>query len=199
MRHSKRKPWIYYKSQSQVAKAQRVQVDWCPIFKAASSPWMAIFTKLHGGLTSHTENLIKSGRSTFVKLARDFHMTILAPAAGSKRLKPPPNLSFIPPQANLQYYQMIIVRHPFERLLSAYRDKFGRIKGREYYHRKYGHKIVRLFRATTSQDNNGETGRDDGVIFADEETKQGAVEVTPSSAEQRAMDLQALLVRLFRK
>lgn len=39
--------------------------------------------------------------------------------------------------------RFIIVRHPFERILSAYRDKLEHRKGREYYYRRYGRHIVR--------------------------------------------------------
>jgi chondroitin 4-sulfotransferase 11 len=35
------------------------------------------------------------------------------------------------------------VRHPFERILSAYRDKLEHRKDREFYYRRYGRHIVR--------------------------------------------------------
>ena len=38
----------------------------------------------------------------------------------------------------------IVVRHPFERLLSAYRDKLER--SNVYYYKKYGEKIVKTYR-----------------------------------------------------
>lgn len=46
--------------------------------------------------------------------------------------------------------RFIIVRHPFERILSAYRDKLEHRKGREFYYRRYGRHIVRSQR----EDNN---------------------------------------------
>ena len=38
------------------------------------------------------------------------------------------------------------MRHPFERLLSAYRDKLEHLKGREYYYRRFGRHITYKYR-----------------------------------------------------
>jgi chondroitin 4-sulfotransferase 11 len=46
--------------------------------------------------------------------------------------------------------RFIIVRHPFERILSAYRDKLEHRKDREFYYRRYGHHIVRSQREDNS-------------------------------------------------
>ena len=44
----------------------------------------------------------------------------------------------------------IVVRHPFERLVSAYRDKLERTHADNYqtdfYYKQYGHKIVKKYR-----------------------------------------------------
>jgi chondroitin 4-sulfotransferase 11 len=37
----------------------------------------------------------------------------------------------------------VIVRHPFERILSAYRDKLEHREGREFYYTRFGHQIVK--------------------------------------------------------
>lgn len=42
--------------------------------------------------------------------------------------------------------RFLIVRHPFERVLSAYRDKLEHKDGREYYFRRYGLHIKRVYR-----------------------------------------------------
>ena len=47
--------------------------------------------------------------------------------------------------------KILIVRHPFERLLSAYRDKLensvaGREHGTLHFYKKYGAAIVKKFR-----------------------------------------------------
>lgn len=52
--------------------------------------------------------------------------------------------------------RLLIVRHPFERLLSAYRDKLensvtGREHGTLHFYRKYGAKIVRKYRSKSRE------------------------------------------------
>lgn len=42
--------------------------------------------------------------------------------------------------------KFLVVRHPFERLLSAYRDKLEHIEGREYYYRRFGRHITYKYR-----------------------------------------------------
>jgi len=44
----------------------------------------------------------------------------------------------------------MIVRHPFERILSAYRDKLEHRKDREFYYRRYGKEIVKSQRENNS-------------------------------------------------
>lgn len=52
--------------------------------------------------------------------------------------------------------KLLVVRHPFERLLSAYRDKLensvaGREHGTLHFYRKYGSKIVEKYRGKSRQ------------------------------------------------
>lgn len=52
--------------------------------------------------------------------------------------------------------KLLVVRHPFERLLSAYRDKLensvaGREHGTLHFYRKYGGKIVEKYRGKSRQ------------------------------------------------
>uniref|UniRef100_A0A8C3J6U8 Carbohydrate sulfotransferase n=1 Tax=Calidris pygmaea TaxID=425635 RepID=A0A8C3J6U8_9CHAR len=56
------------------------------------------------------------------------------------------------------YYKFIFVRNPMERLLSAYRNKFGEIKE---YQQKYGVEIVRRYRK------NGGNSAGDDVTFSE--------------------------------
>jgi hypothetical protein len=90
---------------------------------------MALFGKLSGVLTPHTEARVREGKLNIVKLLKDFRLN--RPRADDGRGK---------------QYKMVVVRHPFERILSAYRDKLERVKGRDFYHRKYGYMIVSRFR-----------------------------------------------------
>jgi len=52
--------------------------------------------------------------------------------------------------------KLLVVRHPFERLLSAYRNKLensvvGREHGTLHFYRKYGTKIVRKYRSKSRE------------------------------------------------
>ncbi|XP_070573356.1 uncharacterized protein [Ptychodera flava] len=50
------------------------------------------------------------------------------------------------------YFNFLFVRHPFQRVLSAYRDKFERpMAGDEYFRRRYGQMIVETFRKSPSR------------------------------------------------
>lgn len=42
--------------------------------------------------------------------------------------------------------RFLIVRHPLERLLSAYRDKLEHMQGREYYYKRFGRRIALKYR-----------------------------------------------------
>lgn len=55
--------------------------------------------------------------------------------------------------------KLLVVRHPFERLLSAYRDKLensvaGREHGTLHFYQKYGVKIVRKYRRKSPEKKN---------------------------------------------
>ena len=40
----------------------------------------------------------------------------------------------------------MLVRNPFDRVVSAWKDKFAPVEGRKYYHDTYGKTIVRKYR-----------------------------------------------------
>ena len=53
-------------------------------------------------------------------------------------------------ETNFIETNFIVVRHPFERLVSAYRDKLERSHAdnyeKDFYYKKYGQKIVKKYR-----------------------------------------------------
>lgn len=139
---AKRNRWIYFHrivpplspdgtGKSSPKNNEVVEFKWCPIFKAASTPWLAVFTKLSKALTNRTEGQIKHGKLGFMELAKMYRL--LTPRIYDKMIHP-------------IKYKMVVVRHPFKRLLSAYRDKIERVKGRHYYYNKYSTKIIARFR-----------------------------------------------------
>jgi hypothetical protein len=58
--------------------------------------------------------------------------------------------SYLLLQALSEMTRFIIVRHPFERILSAYRDKLEHRKDREFYYIRYGKEIVKSQRENNS-------------------------------------------------
>lgn len=79
---------------------------WCPIFKAGSTTWV--------------KNLLLASGSGVKKMS--LHLQL-------RQLYPPPASAAEQERILKNSIRMIVVRHPFERLLSAYRDKMLRVKG----------------------------------------------------------------------
>ncbi|XP_025971311.2 carbohydrate sulfotransferase 14 [Dromaius novaehollandiae] len=96
---------------------------YCYVPKVACSNWKRILKVLDGALESVDVKLKMDHKSDLVFLGD------MKPDEISYRLK--------------NYYKFIFVRNPMERLLSAYRNKFGEIKE---YQLKYGVEIVRRYR-----------------------------------------------------
>jgi len=104
---------------------------WCPVYKAASTNWMKNLPRLSGLSPNKVQKLARTHRQVN-SLAR-----AVVPHVNFSNLalfmeSQPKPVSFL------------IVRHPFDRLLSAYRDKLERYNG--YYYKKYGKAIVRSWR-----------------------------------------------------
>ncbi|XP_046393320.1 carbohydrate sulfotransferase 11-like isoform X2 [Ischnura elegans] len=102
---------------------------WCNIFKAASSSWMYNFNLLGG----YKEQYLRRSRKSPLALARE---RFPRPSVEQLKAALPHSLSFL------------IVRDPFERLLSAYRNK---IEGfRHKFYRKMAREMISKFRFKTS-------------------------------------------------
>ncbi|KAM6394506.1 carbohydrate sulfotransferase 14 [Pluvialis apricaria] len=111
---------------------------YCYVPKVACSNWKRILKVLDGALESVDVKLKMDHKSDLVFLAD------MKPDEISYRLK--------------NYYKFLFVRNPMERLLSAYRNKFGEIKE---YQQKYGVEIVRRYRK------NGGNSAGDDVTFSE--------------------------------
>lgn len=105
---------------------------WCPIYKAASTTWLYNFILL-GGLS---DSYVQNTKEQVSNVAR--------------KLWPP--LEYKQADMALKMsLKFMIVRHPFERIVSAYRDKLenlniGKEHGIEHFYQKYGRKIVAKYR-----------------------------------------------------
>lgn len=107
-------------------------ISWCPIYKAASSTWMILFAALKDALTDFTMDLIQRN-----------HMQV----SDIVRQKFRHNADFNKTYEKLsKTKKFLIVRHPLERLLSAYRDKLEHMQGREYYYKRFGRRIALKYR-----------------------------------------------------
>ena len=108
---------------------------YCPIFKAAATTWLTNFRDL-----SSVDEKTKAGyakKEKIIGVVRKLYPPFESLEAFNKQ-----------EEAN---EKVLIVRHPFYRLLSAYRDKFERIsEGKntksDYFHVLYGKKIITKYR-----------------------------------------------------
>lgn len=139
---------------------------WCPVFKAASSTWLEYVVALSKvKLPRKLKNQWPIEKAKFVTVQRRLRLDTV------KRIMMPKRPSG---QAS-----MILVRHPFERLVSAFRDKLERSHEVDYYQKKYGQKIIRKFRT--------EAIRVLGESYFNEENNFGApIPVVPSERRKDA-------------
>ncbi|XP_039297166.1 carbohydrate sulfotransferase 11 isoform X2 [Nilaparvata lugens] len=108
------------------------KLAWCPVYKAASSSMLHNLCLLGG----FTEQFLGQTTQQLSTIARKIY----------------PELDYPQAEEALQScLKVIIVRHPFERLLSAYRDKLENVNVRKehgsvHFYQSYGSKIVERFR-----------------------------------------------------
>lgn len=146
------------------------QLSYCPIYKAATTTWLyniCLLMNISGTELAKTRDQIST-------IARRVIPEMDYPEAEEVVENTKPNkYSFIAftPKSTVFTYQfffflsflffvlqamrtttkLLVVRHPFERLLSAYRDKLensvaGREHGTLHFYRKYGATIVKKYR-----------------------------------------------------
>ncbi|KAH8380662.1 hypothetical protein KR009_012089 [Drosophila setifemur] len=109
---------------------KKYHIIWCNVFKAASSSWMFNFNVLAG----YSPSYLRKTKKILLNLARERY-----PRVTLDELREAQNYSLT----------FIIARNPFERLLSAYRDKM--VFALPYsFHDKLGRNIVRNYRKKPS-------------------------------------------------
>ncbi|KAM9386379.1 carbohydrate sulfotransferase 14 [Pholidichthys leucotaenia] len=114
---------------------------YCYVPKVACSNWKRVLKVLSGTLESVDVSIKMDHRSNLLFLSS------LKPEEIRYRLK--------------HYFKFMFVREPMERLLSAYRNKFGEI---ESYQKKYGVEIIKRYRKGRSK---GASVTGDDVTFAE--------------------------------
>ncbi|CAL4063886.1 unnamed protein product [Meganyctiphanes norvegica] len=109
-------------------------LTFCPVYKAASTSWFILLLQLNGKWNDRDlPRLLQIIKKTFLEI-----------------------VDFQNPDLSKSSNRFIIVRHPFERLLSCYRDKYEGAKN-GYYYAKYGEKMVDLYRIIPEAQNNLKT------------------------------------------
>lgn len=103
---------------------------WCNVFKAASSTWLYYFNVLAGYNLSYLQRT----RALPIELARKSFP------------RPSPNELT---EALSSSVSFLIVREPFERLVSAYRNKLEGCRNK--YYKLLGEQIIKKFRSKTDQ------------------------------------------------
>ena len=117
-------------------------IIYCPIFKSASSTWLKNLINISRSNASYKSGLRKSNKP----LIEEIESVAKRPTSDEWELL----WSYIKPiemsrtALRKSITSFIVVRHPFERLVSAYRDKLERTN--KYYYQLYGIKIVKMFR-----------------------------------------------------
>ncbi|XP_071530132.1 carbohydrate sulfotransferase 11-like [Panulirus ornatus] len=114
---------------------QKHGLTWCKVPKAASTSWLHAFLELGGVQDISSKDM--AGKHALLREKYPLLATSLL-----KRLMP-------------TTMKFMVVRHPFERVLSAYRDKLEDyerdLKDRGgYYHAIYGKRIVKAYRKPSS-------------------------------------------------
>lgn len=132
------------------AKLDHIVVDdahgllYCSVPKVASTNWKRVLLALHAGPGDPSQ--IPANRShdpaAFTSLGQ------LSPEEARRRLR--------------SHLKFMFARHPLERLLSAYRNKFEHAWS-DYFPRRFGRTIVRRFRGAGASPDALSTGR--GVTF----------------------------------
>ncbi|XP_048483818.1 carbohydrate sulfotransferase 11 isoform X2 [Plutella xylostella] len=105
---------------------RQYHVIWCNIFKAASTSWMYNFNLM----ANYTPAFLEKTKAVPLELARKKYAR--------------PTVEMIK-KAQSDSISFLIVRHPLERLASAYNDKIVHAWPRSF-HEKMGHRIVGKYR-----------------------------------------------------
>ncbi|XP_045537488.1 carbohydrate sulfotransferase 11 isoform X1 [Papilio machaon] len=110
---------------------RQYHVIWCNIFKAASTSWMYNF------------NLMANYSAAFLDKTKEVPLEL----ARKKYVRPSVEML---KKAQSDSITFLIVRHPLERLASAYNDKIVHAWPKSF-HDKMGHRIIRKYRKISAE------------------------------------------------
>ena len=117
------------------------RISYCPVFKSASTVWIQNLVTLSTTNKSIISTARKRGKSSWKGPAK--YVGAINPSESTW-------YNYVTTTPHLNLTAFMIVRHPFERLVSAYRDKLERINyslhSKVYFYETYGKRIVERFR-----------------------------------------------------
>ncbi|XP_041350541.1 carbohydrate sulfotransferase 11-like [Gigantopelta aegis] len=114
------------------------KVLYCQVPKVASTNWLRVFIFLSGKVKATNLMALKASD---VHGQYDHHLTYLSDL----------NTDEIRVVIR-EYFKFIIVREPFERLLSAYRNKLeAQTNSSRFFHLRFGRKIIKRYRDSPSE------------------------------------------------
>ncbi|XP_067683638.1 carbohydrate sulfotransferase 11-like [Haliotis asinina] len=116
---------------------KRYKVLYCQVPKVACTNWRRMLLILSGKVDVSDPMLLKAND---VHQKYDKYLTYLSDLTSDEV-----------DYALRNYFKFFIVREPFERLLSAYRNKFqGQTNSSKFFHARYGKNIIRRYRKNAS-------------------------------------------------
>lgn len=117
------------------------RVLYCAAPKIGTTSWLLVFAYLTGKVNI---TLTNQDDNEFLAWKRENLQTIgllYLDRYATKRRRDLQN----------DFFKFMFVRNPFERVISAYNDKFARQEGRAFYHQRYGKQIIRSFRRNATK------------------------------------------------
>ena len=115
---------------------QKQHIAYCPSFKSATSTWLNNLVQISN--RSQTEIERVKQKYAFAPIDQIRHLGAINPS----RSKWSDYVSSLNQSHNLTGF--MVVRHPFDRMVSAFRDKLERNK--PWYHQHYGEHFVKRYR-----------------------------------------------------
>jgi len=121
----------------------REDIVWCPVFKAASSSWLNNLLALSYLPREEQERTRERNPKAPLKLVKPISRPIPTASSYQEYLRSRRNKNTAPKS-------FLIVRHPFTRLVSAYRDKMEKVGINSvdlgYYYKRHGKAMVAKYR-----------------------------------------------------
>ncbi|XP_037797642.1 carbohydrate sulfotransferase 11-like [Penaeus monodon] len=148
-------------------------IVWCPVYKVASTTWMNNFFILANRSNINKSLLQKFNETKQKKEQRGINMTQSFDHKLVRDMYPAPRLPEERAKVLKNSMRVIIVRHPFTRILSAYRDKMlSEIPGPPKFNfKELQSRIVKNYRKPNSADNSKFPSFPEFVQFVIDSTK----------------------------